>query len=84
MTSEQSKLELTTFSPLITAAAGLDLSDAEAARAELVQRFDPTSQEADALNQELIQLLEAGQIAERGELPVRFGRVCKATPESQD
>ena len=36
MTSEQSKLELTTFSPLITAAAGLDLSDAEAARAELV------------------------------------------------
>ena len=29
-------------------------------------------------------MLEAGQIAERGELPVRFGRVCKATPESQD
>jgi len=75
---------LQTFAPLIAAAADLDLSDTAAARAELNQRFDPGSEEARSLNASLVEHLEAGRIAERGELPVCWGRVTKALPESRD
>ena len=71
-----------TFQPLIDAARGLDLSDADAAQRELAQRFDPTGADASALNAALGKLLEEGQVANRGELPVRWGRVAKATPET--
>ncbi|MCP3914279.1 MAG: hypothetical protein GY711_01850 [bacterium] len=54
---------LETFRPLIDAGAELDLSDANAATAELVRRFDPTGHEAQSLNAELRQLLEEGKIA---------------------
>jgi hypothetical protein len=75
---------LETFRPLVDAARGVDLSDAAAAEAELNRRFDPAGPEAAALRETLVELLEAGKIAERGELPLRFGRVAKATPETDD
>ncbi|MEZ6006094.1 MAG: DUF4863 family protein [Planctomycetota bacterium] len=73
-----------TFRPLLDAAQGVDLSDPKAAEAELARRFDPTGPAARALNEALIGLLDGGQICANGELPVRWGRVTKATPESSD
>ena len=73
---------LETFRPLIDAAAGVDLSDSAAARSELCARLDPTGATAAAVNESLGRLLEAGEIANRGELPVQWGRVTKATDES--
>src|SRR5437763_15991626 len=67
-----------TFRPLIDAAVGLDLSDPASAESELRRRFDPKSSAAEALNANLRALLDAGRIAERGELPVKYGRVAKA------
>ena len=73
---------LDTFRPLLEAAQGLDLARPDQARAELARRLDPHAAAATALNAELLALLEAGRVAERGELPVRFGRVSKATPQT--
>lgn len=70
------------FRPLCEAAAGLDLSDPRAARAELVRRFDPASPAARELERGLRGLLAEGRIAEKGALPVKWGRVAKATPET--
>ncbi len=75
---------LDTFRPLLAAAEGLDLSDTDAARAELEKRFDPAGAEAQALNAGLKALLAEGKIADRGELPVKWGRVAKASDESRD
>lgn len=77
--------ELTdSFRPLLEAAAGVTLEDPTRARAELARRLDPHSPEARALNARLLELLAKGEIANRGALPVKYGRVCKATPESND
>ena len=73
---------LDTFRPLLDAARDLDLSDTAAAERLLRERFDPAGDAARALNDELRALLEAGRIADRGEPPVRFGRVAKATDET--
>lgn len=73
-----------TFRPLLDAALGLDLSRPDRARAELERRFDPTSDDARKLNAELVRLLELGHIADRGELPVKYGRVAKATDATSD
>lgn len=73
-----------TFRPLIDAARGLDLSQPSSARDELRRRFDPDGERARALNAQLIELLEQGRIAERGAMPVKFGRVAKAVPETED
>ena len=73
-----------TFRPLLEAARGLDLVDPERARRELEQRFDPRGEPARALAEDLAALLEQGRIAERGELPVRYGRVAKASAETDD
>ena len=73
-----------TFRPLIDAARGVDLSKPAAARDALRARLDPASAEARALNQKLRALLDEGRIADRGAMPVKFGRVTKATPESDD
>ncbi len=75
---------LETFKPLIDAATGLDLSDRAAAEATLTERFDPAGEDAKALRERLLALLDAGEIAENGELPVQWGRAAKATPESND
>ncbi len=69
---------LETFRPLLDAAHGLDLSDPAAAEAELGRRLDPKGPAARRLAGDLVRLLEEGRIAERGELPVRWGRVTKA------
>lgn len=71
------------FRPLIEAARGVDLSDAGAAEAVLRERFDPEGDAARELNATLLALLEEGRIADRGEPPVRWGRVAKASPETE-
>lgn len=76
--------KLEAFLPLLQAAQGLDLTDPAAARAELEARFPAQSEGADALRSSLLSWLEAGEICERGELPMRFGRITKQTPESLD
>ena len=69
---------LDTFLPLLRAAQGLDLSAPAKARAELARRLDPAGPEARALDTALKELLAAGRVAERGALPVKYGRVAKA------
>jgi len=69
---------LETFQPLLRAAQGLDLSSPSKARAELARRLDPAGPEARALDTALKELLAAGRVAERGALPVKYGRVAKA------
>jgi len=69
---------IATFLPLLHAAEGLDLADPAAARAELTRRFDPQGAAARALNTALKGLLAQGKLAERGEPPVKYGRVAKA------
>ncbi|MSR62971.1 MAG: DUF4863 family protein [Planctomycetes bacterium] len=75
---------LDSFLPLLKAAQGLDLAAPAAARAELVKRFDPAGKAAQALNAELKALLEAGKVAERGALPVKYGRVAKSGAPTLD
>jgi hypothetical protein len=70
---------LDAFQPLLDAARGLDLCDAAAAERVLGARLDPRGRAADRLARRLVELLEAGRIAERGAAPVRYGRVCKAS-----
>ena len=67
-----------TFLPLLEAAQDIDLSDPVRARRELERRFDPKSAQAAELATELGALLAQGKIAEKGELPVKWGRVAKA------
>lgn len=74
---------VSTFAPLLAAAEGLSPADPVAARAELERRFDPRGAAAVELNRRLVELLERGEIAQRGALPVRFGRVAKASDETR-
>jgi hypothetical protein len=73
-----------TFRPLCEAARGLELSDPAAAREELARRFDPAGEAAATLNAELAGMLERGEIANRGELPVKWGRVSKPADATLD
>lgn len=75
---------LESFRPLLAAASGVDLAHPLLAQAELARRFDPHGTAARALNRALVALLDERKIADRGELPVRWSRVSKATPESAD
>ena len=75
---------IATFLPLLEAARGVDLTDPARARRELDQRFDPRSASAAALARELEVLLAQGKIAEKGELPVNWGRVAKASASTLD
>ena len=70
------------FLPLCEAAAGLELDDPVAARSELERRLAPGSARAAEIAAELVRLCDAGRIAERGALPVRYGRVSKASEGS--
>lgn len=70
------------FGPLLRAAQGVALDDPASAVAQLNDRFDPRGEEATALNVALKTLLDEGRIADRGELPVRWGRVAKPSEES--
>jgi hypothetical protein len=71
---------LDVFAPLIAAARDLDLTDPARAHAELQRRLAPDSAAAAQLNRALVALLEAGEVAQRGEPPVRWSRVAKSTP----
>jgi hypothetical protein len=73
---------LATFRPLLEAASGVDLADAARAQTELARRFDPNGPGAVELGRALRGLLAENRIAERGELPVKWGRVAKASPET--
>ncbi len=73
---------LETFEPLLRAAQGIALDDPASAWLELNVRLDPQGEEAASLNLELKTLLDEGRIADRGELPVRWGRVAKPSEES--
>lgn len=73
-----------TFRPLFEAAQGVDLSDVDAARAELSRRLDPAGPAAAELGAALQTLLDEGQIADRGEPPVRWSRVAKAGEPTLD
>jgi hypothetical protein len=70
------------FRPLLEAASGLDLTDTTKARQELERRLDPKSEPAQELAAQLLELSRQGKIANRGEMPVKWGRVAKATPET--
>jgi hypothetical protein len=72
------------FRPLLDAAAGIRPDEPQSAARELTRRFDPHGPAAAELNGRLVELLQRGEIAARGELPVKYGRVTKATPESGD
>lgn len=75
---------LDTFQPLLQAASGIDLSNPETAKAELQKRLDPASDAGKAVSAALIDLLEKGEVANRGEAPVKFSRAAKATEETKD
>lgn len=75
---------LDAFLPLLEAARGLDLTRPDVAQAELARRLDPRGRAAADLNRALVALLDERRIADRGEPPVRWSRVSKATPESAD
>jgi len=75
---------LETFLPLCHAVSGVELSDVDAAQAELTRRLDPAGPEGQRIAAEMVRLCEAGEIANRGELPVKWGRVAKPTPETLD
>lgn len=75
---------LEAFRPLLEAAKGLSPADPAATAAELCRRFDPKGPAARALQTELVAMYQRGEIANRGELPVRYGRVTKALPETHD
>lgn len=75
---------LATFDPLLRAAQGVDLTRPDAAKRELERRFDPRGAAATQLANELKVLLDAGSIANRGELPVRWGRVAKSSDATLD
>lgn len=72
------------FLPLCRAVSGVELSDVDAAQAELTRRLDPSGPEGRRIAAEMQRLLDAGEIANRGELPVKWGRVAKPTPETLD
>ena len=73
-----------TFAPLWRAAAGIELSDPEAACVELTSRFDPSGEEARSLEAGLLELLAAGRVADRGAPPVTYSRAAGATEETGD
>jgi len=73
---------LETFLPLCRAVSGVDLTDTDAAHAELLRRLDPTGDEGQRIAAEMKVLLADGKIANRGELPVQWGRVAKPGEET--
>lgn len=68
-----------TFRPLLDAARGVDLTEPRRACSELERRFSAKGPAALALGRALGELLASKAIANQGEMPVRYGRVAKAT-----
>ncbi len=65
-------------------AADVDLSDADAARAELERRFPSTGPAATKLREALVAAVEDGVICDRGKDPVRFSRLAKPVDTPHD
>ena len=70
-----------TFLPLCRAAAEVDFS-ADDATDQLNQRLGYESEEGQAFVEAFKALHAEGAVADRGELPVKWGRVCNATEET--
>ena len=70
-----------TFLPLCRAASEVDLG-AEDATAQLNERFGYESEAGQAFVEAFKALHLEGAVADRGELPVEWGRVSKATEET--
>lgn len=73
---------LDTFQPLIDAARDVDLTDPAAAKRTLGARLDPSSEQGQEISSALVALLDAGEVADRGEPPVKYSRAAKATDET--
>ena len=69
------------FLPLCRAASGIDFAAADATT-QLNARFAYESEEGAAFVDAFKTLHAAGEVADRGELPVKWGRVSKATEET--
>lgn len=72
------------LAPLLAFAAQLDLRDAAGARAALQRLFPPDGVFVRGILEHLEAGVIAGTICQRGAPPVRWSRVFKATPESQN
>lgn len=65
------------FDRLVDLASQVDPSDPDTAMQRLAELLPPDGEEARAIGARLAELIAAGEVAERGELPVKFGRVAK-------
>jgi hypothetical protein len=72
------------LAPLLTFVAGLNLQDPAAARAALQSAFPVAGAFITALFEHLEAGVIAGTVCHRGEAPVKWSRVFKATPESHN
>ncbi len=70
------------LAPLLTFCAGLDLSDPAAARASLEQQFPFSGDAIQELRASMVAALEAGEICQNGEDPLRYSRVFKQSDET--
>ncbi|MHC4822720.1 MAG: 4-hydroxylaminobenzoate lyase, partial [Planctomycetota bacterium] len=70
------------LAPLLKFAAGLDLSDPAAARASLEQEFPFDGEAVQLLRASMVAALEAGEICNHGEDPLRYSRVFKQSEET--
>jgi hypothetical protein len=64
--------------------AELDLSDADAAAAELERRYPVQGEAATELRAAMVAAFEAGAICDRGKGDVRYSRLSKPTPETEN
>lgn len=67
------------FDRLVELADQVDPAEPDAAMARLAELLPPDGDEARAIGERLRELIDSGAVAERGELPVKFGRVAKST-----
>ncbi|MEZ5976814.1 MAG: DUF4863 family protein [Planctomycetota bacterium] len=70
------------FERLVELARSVDVARPEEARRELERLLPPAGPEALRISERLRELLREGAVANRGELPVKYGRVAKAGPET--
>ncbi|RKY14837.1 MAG: DUF4863 domain-containing protein [Planctomycetota bacterium] len=78
----QALLEL--LSAPLAALEGLDLSDSDAARAELERRYPHDGDEAQTLHAALAEAVAQGVICDRGNDAIRYSRLSKACDETRD
>lgn len=63
--------------PISRKVAELDATDPEACERALSEAFPPGSPELERIREAAVQALEAGEICDRGEEPMRFSRIAK-------